>query len=109
MKSFGWWSVSTDGDCEGRSPNKSLGIHRGHVDDIALRLADKAEYTLYFKKVKKPIKQPLAEPAKEVHILFEDCQWNEDMVTFGKEVFENRPVNVEDGKYFRSIKLKSRL
>ena len=43
--------VTTEGDCEGRSTRK-LGIFTGFIDEIALYLADKCAYKLYFKAVK---------------------------------------------------------
>jgi hypothetical protein len=46
----GWWSVSTEGDCEGRS-TRQLGTHYGHVAEIAFALADKCYYVLEFKPV----------------------------------------------------------
>lgn len=44
---FGIWHVTTEGDCEGRSP-RDLGFHEGYIDEIALALADKCFYSLYF-------------------------------------------------------------
>ncbi|MFA5186530.1 MAG: hypothetical protein WC551_08660 [Patescibacteria group bacterium] len=49
----GWWEVSTDGDCEGKSTN-NLGLHYGHIGDIALALAGAAMYSLYFKPAPDP-------------------------------------------------------
>jgi len=43
----GWWSVTTEGDCEGRS-TRQCGTHYGHVAEIAFSLADQGGYTLYF-------------------------------------------------------------
>lgn len=47
---FGLWSVSTEGDEEGRSTRR-LGIYRGWVDEIAFHLADKCYYCLEFSPV----------------------------------------------------------
>lgn len=44
----GWWCVTTEGDCEGRS-TADLGQHYGHVADIAFELANKCEYSLRFR------------------------------------------------------------
>ena len=44
---IGWWTVSTQGDVEGRSTTK-LGSFYGHVAEIALHLADKCFYSLTF-------------------------------------------------------------
>lgn len=42
---FGIWHVTTEGDCEGRSP-RDLGFHEGYIDEIALALADKCFYEI---------------------------------------------------------------
>ena len=47
---IGIWHVTTEGDCEGKS-TRDLGIHRGHVGDIALMLAGSCLYGLNFKPV----------------------------------------------------------
>lgn len=44
---FGWWRVTTEGDCEGRSTTQ-LGTFYGHVVEIGLSLADKSYYALTF-------------------------------------------------------------
>lgn len=49
---IGWWKVTTEGDCEGRSTT-DLGEHYGHVAEIAFALADKAYYGLRFTAFKK--------------------------------------------------------
>jgi hypothetical protein len=49
----GYWEVTTEGDCEGRS-TRHLGIHRGHICEIALALAGAAEYSLKFEQVPEP-------------------------------------------------------
>ncbi len=54
----GWWTVSTEGDVEGRS-TRDLGTHYGHVAEIALFLADKSFYSLHFMPI--PGKQGLLE------------------------------------------------
>ncbi len=47
---YGIWSVTTEGDCEGRTTT-NLGIHQGFVDEIAFKLADKCYYYLRFEPV----------------------------------------------------------
>lgn len=44
---IGWWSVSTEGDDEGRTTTQ-LGTHYGHVAEIAFSLANKCFYSLSF-------------------------------------------------------------
>ena len=48
---YGMWKVETEGDAEGRSMTQ-LGVYTGFIDEIALALADKCSYTLYFQLVK---------------------------------------------------------
>jgi hypothetical protein len=48
---IGWWKVTTEGDCEGRT-TEQLGQHYGHVAEIAFHLADKSCYKLMFAPVK---------------------------------------------------------
>lgn len=43
----GWWSVTTEADCEGRT-TCYLGAFYGHVAEIAFSLADKCLYSLLF-------------------------------------------------------------
>ena len=47
---YGLWQATTEGDCEGRTI-RDLGVHMGHFDEIALKLADKVYYTLQLKWV----------------------------------------------------------
>lgn len=47
---IGIWHVTTEGDCEGKT-TRDLGIHRGHVGDIAMMLAGSCCYGLNFKPV----------------------------------------------------------
>jgi hypothetical protein len=48
----GWWKVTTEGDCEGRTTD-DLGTHYGHVCEIALSLKGSG-YKLRFQPAKKP-------------------------------------------------------
>lgn len=57
----GCWRVTTEGDVEGKS-TKDLGLHVGHVVDIAANLAPLAEYALDF--TPEPIPKPA--PARAV-------------------------------------------
>lgn len=46
----GWWKVTTEGDCEGKSTDQ-LGTHYGHIAEIAFALAGLCEYSLQFQPV----------------------------------------------------------
>jgi hypothetical protein len=45
----GWWNVTTEGDCEGRTTDQ-LGMHYGHVVEIAMSLPRGGSYSLRFEK-----------------------------------------------------------
>lgn len=47
----GWWKVTTEGDCEGRT-TEQLGTHYGHVAEIAFSLG--CAYSLRFEKGREP-------------------------------------------------------
>lgn len=46
----GWWSITTEGDCEGRS-TRDLGIHFGHVAELAFSLPEGPMYSYRFSPV----------------------------------------------------------
>lgn len=60
------WKVTTEGDCEGRS-TCDLGIHTGHIADIALKLGGFAMYQLSFEPVR-PDRKVGKSPVTEVFI-----------------------------------------
>lgn len=47
----GIWHVTTANDCEGRT-TKDLGVHTGHISDIALELSGNANPVLNFRQLK---------------------------------------------------------
>lgn len=108
---FGLWSVSTEGDCEGRSTTY-LGVHKGFLDEIALHLADKAYYSLKF-ALQDPV-EDYAPTKGEVHVQLDigSDTWgsikSEDGLNEVSEVFEDRPVTIEPSKYYASFKIKSK-
>jgi len=106
---YGRWQVTTEGDCEGRTTT-DLGIHLGHVDDIAFYLADKALYGLEFKKLEDI--EEYRDIGKEVHVQFdiESETWNKtskELTEDMKQIFMDRPVGVEESNYYASFKLTS--
>lgn len=95
---FGVWHVTTEGDCEGRS-TRDLGIYEGYIDEIALALADKCYYSLYFVAVN--IHSLNMTPTrKTVDVTFgvNSGTWamtSKECVTAVKEVMKDRPIQVE--------------
>ena len=46
----GYWQVTTEADCEGRS-HRTIGFFKGNYADIAFALADKCGYSLHFTRI----------------------------------------------------------
>lgn len=68
-KAYGFWEVTTEGDCEGRSVSR-LGIYEGYIDKIALALADRCYYSLCFRPID-PRALDLTPKRKSVEISFD--------------------------------------
>lgn len=108
MNSYGYWRVTTEGDCEGRSTTH-LGTFKGHIDEIAYSLASKVYYKLEFEKVDTNLLKPNTK-VKEVHISFDidSGTWDftpEERAISVAEVLKDRPVKVEESNYYAGIKL----
>lgn len=106
--SKGFWRVRTEGDVEGRS-TRELGVFYGELDEIAFALADKAYYSLNFSKVNVEI--PIPKNLKKyvsIQLDIESKTWDLTplkRVSFFKNMLKDRPVVVEEGNYFASVKL----
>lgn len=104
---FGTWEVITEGDAEGRSI-RNLGTFTGHIDEIALHLADKCYYSLIFKQVE--LVKEYIPKSNNVNIVIDE---NNNFVDFNnnesrlKEIFKDRNVSITDGNYYKSILLTS--
>lgn len=90
------WSVSTEGDDEGRS-TKNLGLYRGSIENIAFHLADKCYYQLYIKPYNpKVIEITELKPTNSiVHVNTSDLKFE----------IENKNITTESGRYYNSVKL----
>ena len=108
--SFGTWEVTTEGDVEGRS-TKHLGTHIGHVDEIALHLADKCYYSLRFKSV--PNISSYYPKASKVSVSFDANSQTWDKINHDgnikeiKEIFKDRPVEIKTSSFYASFLIKS--
>jgi hypothetical protein len=111
----GTWHVTTEGDCEGKS-TKDLGIHTGHVADIARVLGNHCFYSLQFEQVL--ISETVPEPEKEcksvnIKLGIDSGTWNSEigerarwMKTFLGKNSTKTPFTVHPGTYFSSVVLK---
>jgi hypothetical protein len=108
----GWWEVTTEGDCEGKS-TKLLGVHYGHVAGIALSLGNKGGYSLSFYPAKQPkdVTETPKEPeeyiavTKEIHIHFPNGIYSINIV---EKFLNTNLVTVSESKYYKSVKLTLR-
>jgi hypothetical protein len=114
VKSYGYWNVSTEGDCEGRSV-RNLGTFRGHIDEIAFHLADKCSYSLRFSQIAEDQTIPEFDiKSPEVHVSLDIGTGTWDMNSpkrkdFFAKLLKGRPdVEVEEGQYYASVKLVSK-
>ena len=97
---YGFWQVTTEGDCEGKSV-RNLGIHEGYIDDIAFALADKQYYSLQFSTVD-PHEMDMTPKRNEVSVSLDinSETWNmkdNELVHFWQSMMKNRDVNVRKG------------
>jgi len=101
---YGLWQVTTEGDVEGRS-TRNLGTFEGHVDEIALHLADQCYYSLQF-KLMEPIEK-FVPKKKSVSVMFDIGTGTWDMgrrlTEKMRAFFADRPVQIEDSNYFSSF------
>jgi hypothetical protein len=106
---YGLWSVTTENDEEGRTV-KNLGTFKGHIDEIALHLADKCYYSLCFKQVEE-IKEYIPK-RKSVSVMFgiDSGTWkmsSDERVNHFKEIFKDRNVKISDSNYYASFTIST--
>lgn len=102
----GWWRVTTEGDCEGKSI-KDLGIYEGYIDDIAKNLSQSAFYALHFEALEPQIvSKRTASSRDSVEISIPTSVYNkEEKKSFFQNLFRGRPVKIEPGTYNSCVKL----
>jgi hypothetical protein len=112
----GIWKVTTEGDCEGRS-TEDLGVHEGHIVDIAFRLSGHALYGLSFSPAKPEDTLPHKTPRNKVNISLgiNSGTWGRDMTKdeaadaialfLDAEQSETAGVKVETCNYYACVTL----
>ena len=106
LKSNRIWSVTTEGDVEGKSTT-NLGTFEGRLDEIAFALADKAYYQLQFKPSN--ISLEMIPSQKEVHVSLsiDSGTWNmekKDRVEYFKNLVSEN-TGVVESNYYAAVKL----
>lgn len=104
---YGVWEVTTEGDCEGRS-TKNLGKFIGHIDDIALFLANQCYYSLRFSRTEEAQAIKLTDQKNEVAVSLDvnSKTWNMkpvDRIATMKELFKERPVEIKHSNFYASF------
>lgn len=96
---FGFWKVTTQGDCEGRT-TRNLGVHLGWVDEIAFALAGSACYDLCFEAVD-PEALPKNSTAKQVSISFANTysMKRDQRLAHAAEILADRPCRLAIDNY----------
>lgn len=106
-KAQGFWKVTTEGDCEGRS-TRDLGMHFGFIDEIAFALADKCYYSLCFKEIEPfDVSVPTATKVN-VTLDIDSGTWDmspEQRVVFMNNLLADRDTAVEKGDAYASVNL----
>lgn len=104
---YGTWNVRTEGDVEGRSM-KHLGTFTGHIDEIALHLADQCYYSLKFTATDTVTEFIPKKTSVNVTLDIESGTWKvdgNDRLNKLSELFKDRPVTIENGQYYASFKI----
>lgn len=109
----GTWHVTTEGDCEGKTI-KDLGVHTGHVADIARALGSRSYYALQFEPVlTSDTFVPEECQSVNVRMGVDSGTWNmtvEDrlrwMRNFLSATSAKCSLSVIPGQYFSSVTLK---
>lgn len=107
------WTVTTEGDCEGKS-TRNLGTHTGYIDEIALALADKCYYSLHFERAKQLDRSPKKDSV-EVTLEIGSGTWDmpadKRAETLQKllDASGRKNVRVEKGQYYASSKIISNI
>jgi len=96
---YGTFSVSTEGDVEGISTTQ-LGVYEGYIDEIALYLDNKKEYSLSFERVKNIELNPTSGTTV---ISYSELGLNS--VEEAVEFFKDRPVEVFDNSQYKCIRI----
>lgn len=115
----GWWAVTTEGDCEGKS-TQHLGTYYGHVAEIAFFLADRAYYGLRFDPSTSIFGKPSIIPTYEAtkdHVwvslgiesgtwhLNDRARWFEKWLNVTDPVINVKPKSPDGSCYYASVYL----
>ena len=109
---FGFWLVTTEGDCEGRSTT-NLGTYEGHIVDIVARLKKKCYYSLQFTRVEKLEEKPIEDGEVSISLDVGTNTWNmtasERARAISDWIRSEKPkdvnFNVVESNYYAAVKI----
>lgn len=103
-KPYGMWTVTTEGDCEGRTV-RQLGTFEGFIDEIAFALAGKCYYSLRFSSAKE-LPNAAQGTAVNISLDIDSGTWDmnsKERAEFFRRMLAGRNVSVKEGQYYASI------
>lgn len=108
---IGRWRVTTEGYCEGNTSD--LGVHEGHVADIAIRLSGLANRGLTFipePTTTPPLPPPIDRVSVAVILPGDSSPLPDDMVAYMRAYLAAQPYTttcqVEASPYYASVTIK---
>lgn len=104
---YGIWTVTTEGDVEGRTTNH-LGTFEGYLDEIAFKLAGKSYYGLRFAPADDLALISRPGTKVQVSLDIDSGTWDmkgEQRVNFFKKLLAGRKVSVAPGQYYACVEL----
>lgn len=115
---IGWWKVTTEGDCEGRS-TRDLGLYYGHIAEIALSIKDSPMYEYDFSPLEEDIPPPNTIPqyqavrnACHIGLDINSKTWPSSMssktrVNWFTQWFDTADVTVTESSYYKAVYIKA--
>lgn len=107
LNPFGTWTVTTEGDVEGRTVNH-LGTFTGYIDEIALSLADKCYYSLKFEAIKPVTSFKPTGKSTVIAFHIDSETWDmssEERARLFRKLLQDRPVIVKENGQFASVEI----
>lgn len=107
-KPVGLWCVTTQGDEEGKS-TKQLGVHEGHIVDIARALSAEAFYDLNFRPMKALDKMKIRAPRANVHVQLDidsgtwEMEKEPRMAYFRTMIKDRDDVRISASNYYGAV------
>lgn len=102
----GFWTVSTYGDCEGKTTN-DLGTVKGHFNDVIAYFSSKSYYKIWLTKVAPPNYPELNNemPTSDSVIVTNKINGKERSLNVWRAIAKERGWRVEEGPQYNCVKV----